>query len=121
MDWMQVKTVISEFAGLSRDALHLLTGFSLHLILALVLRSWIGAWVPLALVALAAGANEWFDLTSEIWSGGERGRQWYESGKDMALTLIFPLALVLMSRLLPRLMVQRAKAGAAGSERPSGE
>lgn len=118
---MHAKTVITDFTGLSRDALHLVTGFGLHVALAILLRSWVGAVVPLAIVFAIAGANEWFDLMSDVWTGDARNRQWYESGKDMVLTLMAPLTLFLLGRSLPRVMVRGQAGSGSESERPSDE
>ena len=101
MDWMSFKTAVTEATGVSRDALHLLAGCGVHLTLVLLFRSWVGAFWPVGVIALAELANEWLDLTSDTWINGMRGQQWWESGKDVVMTLAIPLALVLLCRVAP--------------------
>ena len=100
MDWLDIKTALTDTSGLSRDALHIYAGLGLHAFLVLAFRSWFGAWWPLGIVLLVALGNEWIDLTSEVWTG-ELARQYAESAKDLATTLSGPLLLLLLSRFAP--------------------
>lgn len=100
MDWIAFKTFVAEFTGLERDALHLLTGLGAQLFLVFAFRSWFGAWWPVGLIALAALANEYVDISSEPWIG-EEARQYWESGKDLVTSLAFPVALLALARLAP--------------------
>lgn len=100
MDWLEIKTALTDTGGLSRDALHIFAGLGLHVIIVLGFRSWFGALWPVAIVLLVALGNEWIDLTTEVWVG-ELAWQYAESAKDLATTLAAPLTLLLLSRFAP--------------------
>lgn len=117
MDWYAIKVSITEATGLDRDALHLLSGLFAQLLLALLLRRRLSAWLPWILILVASAANEWFDLSYEVWP--DRSTQWNESFKDMATTMALPTLLLLIGRFAPHLLVQKRCAdmngpGAAG-------
>ena len=116
MDWAAIKTVITEDTGLSRDALHLLTGLGLYLLLTAVLprRSW--PILPWFLILVAGLANEWADYLHETWPG-----QWRESLKDMITTLSLPTLLILLGRFAPSLLVGRRQGSSAGESTVVGE
>lgn len=97
MQWMDIKTALTDASGLSRDAMHILTGLGVHVFLVLAFRSWFGALWPVGIVLLLALGNEWIDLTTEVWTG-ELARQYAESAKDLATTLAAPVTLLLLSR-----------------------
>jgi len=99
--WATTKTAITDDTGLSRDALHVLTGFTAHVLLAALLRRSVASPVPWFLVLLLAGANEWADYLYETWPG-----QWKESLKDVVTTMALPSLLVLLSRFAPSLLVR---------------
>lgn len=105
VDWAAIKTIITEGTGLSRDALHLLTGLGLYLLLTALLprRSWPA--LPWLLILIAGLANEWADYLHETWPG-----QWRESLKDMITTLALPTLLILLGRFAPSLLVGRRQA-----------
>lgn len=100
MQWMDLKTALTDASGLSRDALHIFTGLGVQLLLVLAFRSWFGALWPVGIVLLLALGNEWIDLNTEVWTG-ELAWQYAESGKDLATTLSAPLTLLLLSRFAP--------------------
>ena len=114
MDWDSVKIALTELTTLDRDALHLLAGAGAHVLLVLLFRSWLGALWPVGVVALVALANEWSDLRAEHWLG-MREQQYWESVKDVALTLAMPLLLVLLCRVVPG-RFKRPETPAAESE-----
>lgn len=97
MQWMDIKTALTDASGLSRDALHIFTGLGVQSVLVLAFRSWFGALWPVGIVLLLALGNEWIDLTTEVWTG-ELAWQYAESAKDLATTLSTPLTLLLLSR-----------------------
>lgn len=105
MDWAAIKTVITEDTGLSRDALHLLTGLGLYLLLTAVLPRRSRPILPWFLILVAGLANEWADYLHETWPG-----QWRESLKDMITTLSLPTLLILLGRFAPSLLVGRRQA-----------
>lgn len=101
MWWLELKTNITDAIGLSRDALHILTGVGVQALLVLIFRSWFGALWPLAPIVLLGLGNEWLDLTEEVWPGDDRILQWWESAKDMVTTLLLPVTIMLLARLAP--------------------
>lgn len=109
MDWLSFKTFLTDGSGLSRDALHILFGCGAWLSLVLLFRSWIGAYWPVAAVALAEIVNEWLDLSLDRWDGPMRAVQYWESAKDVLLTLAIPLVLVLLCRAWPARFTRPAR------------
>lgn len=101
MDWMGVKTVISEASGLSMDALHVHAGIGLQLVAALLLRRWIGSIVPWLAVLAALLLNEWSDLAHEVWH--DRAMQYEAAWTDTWNTMLQPTLLLLLARALPQL------------------
>jgi hypothetical protein len=101
MDWLEIKTYLSDLTSLSRDALHIITGLGIHLLLVLVLRSWFGSLLPWFITLLFALGNEWLDLTFEVWVDEIRHRQWEDAASDVALTMLVPSLLLLLSRFAP--------------------
>jgi len=101
MDWWQMKLWLEETTGLNMDALHVHAGVLAQLAVAAVLRRSIGSPWPWLLVLAAAIANEWWDLTYEIWP--TRDEQWAESIRDVWNTMLLPTVLLVLSRFTPRL------------------
>ena len=106
MDWWQMKYWVEETTGLNMDALHVHAGVLAQLLVALVLRRSVASVWPWLLVLAAAVANEWWDLTYEIWP--TRDEQWDESIRDTWNTMLLPTLLLLLSRFAPGLLVRRA-------------
>lgn len=106
MDWYQIKQQVVLFTGLHMDALHVHVGVLAQLLVALILRRSVASLWPWLLLLVAAGANEWFDLTYEIWPPAERERQYGESIRDIWNTMLIPTMLLLLSRWAPRLLVK---------------
>jgi hypothetical protein len=111
--WHQGKLFIEHSVAIGHDALHILAGTLLWLVLALALRRPLTWWRPwLAVLALNIW-NEAVDLTLEQWS--DRGWQYGETAKDLVLTMAVPTVLMFAARLRPDLF--RHDTGAAGSRR----
>lgn len=106
MDWYQTKHWLVLFTGLDMDALHVHVGVLAQIAVALLMRRTLASPWPWLLVLLAALANEWYDLTYEIWPPAERGRQFMESVKDIWNTMLMPTLLLLLCRFAPRLFVR---------------
>lgn len=113
MDWLSIKTELTGTVGLSRDAVHILSGLGIQFALVLATRSWFGRIWPVVIVLIAALANEYWDLTSEIWPDVDRGRQWAESAKDMVTTLLAPTLIMLLARIAPARFTRPSQAPAA--------
>jgi hypothetical protein len=106
--WLVAKTFIEHMIGFSHDALHVLVGVGLQLLLAAVLRDDMRGWRPWLGVVLLELANEGADLFLEVWP--DHAMQWGESAKDVALTMALPTVLMVVSRHWPRLLVRCAPA-----------
>ena len=105
IDWYQVKLFAQHASGISIDALHVIIGVVLQLLVALLFRSSLARPLPLLVVLAFALVNEANDFRVEIWP--DPGQQLGESAKDVALTLLVPLLLFLIARRRPALLVQR--------------
>ncbi|MEO8548208.1 MAG: hypothetical protein ABI422_07570 [Sphingomicrobium sp.] len=105
LDWYQVKLFLEHASGFSMDALHVLIGVVLQLVIALLLRSSVARPAPLLCVLVVELINEANDFRVEIWP--EPGMQFGEAAKDIALTMLLPTLIFLIARYRPKLLVQR--------------
>lgn len=97
MDYADLKVLISEATGISKDALHVHAALLLYLGSAVLLgRSWRSLW-PWLVVFLFEVGNEAYDL----WHQGAHGEppRWADSLWDLGNTLLWPTALVVLARL----------------------
>jgi hypothetical protein len=105
--WYQVKLLIEHATGISMDALHVLLGAALFLIIAKLLRQSAASLRPwLATLILELG-NEAYDLTVERWP--DPGSQLGEGFKDILLTMALPTLLLLVARSHPTLLVGKPR------------
>ena len=104
MNWWDMKVWVEESTGLDMDALHVYAGVLAQLFFALALRRSVASVWPWLLVLAAAMANEWWDLTFEIWP--TRDQQWQESIRDVWNTMLLPTLLLLLSRFAPGMLVR---------------
>jgi hypothetical protein len=102
LGWYQAKQAFELAVPFHNDALHVIAGVVIQLAVALVLRSSLGRLTPWLFTAILALANEWSDLRTEHWPNPSQ--QWFESGKDIVLTLLVPTLLLLVARLRPQLL-----------------
>ena len=100
-DWRELKLVVEEMAGVSKDALHVLVGFFAHLAVAAMLRRGIASPWPWAALLVGASLNEWYDLATE---GYWHKPMWPGSVKDLLLTMLIPTILLAAARWTPRLL-----------------
>jgi hypothetical protein len=101
MSWYEAKMFIEHASVVSSDALHVLVGVLLWVLVAQVLRRSLSAWFPwLVLLALAL-LNEGVDLSVERWP--DAAMQLGESAKDVLLTMTLPTVLMFAVRLRPNL------------------
>jgi hypothetical protein len=105
------KLLFERTAAVSSDAIHVLVGAVLHLLIAAVLRSSVASWRPLAAVAVAQIANELLDFHYDIWP--DHVRQVGESIKDCLLTLAVPVMLMVTVRIAPGLFGKAPGRGSA--------
>jgi hypothetical protein len=99
--WGHSKTFVEHSIGFSHDALHVLVGPSIQLLVAAVLRTSIRNPWPWLAVLLLELANEWHDLRAEHWPDPQM--QYGEGAKDLLLTMALPTVLLLLTRYAPRL------------------
>lgn len=100
--WFHAKQAFEQGLPFHNDALHVIVGVAVQLLAALVLRSSVSRFAPWLITAILTFANEWSDLRTEHWP--DPAQQWFESGKDIALTLALPTLLLLAARLRPQLL-----------------
>lgn len=99
--WYEAKMFIEHASVVSSDALHLLVGTLVWLLVALVLRKPITRWRPwLVLLGLIA-FNEAVDLWIERWP--DPAMQYGETAKDVVLTMVLPTVLMFAARVRPGL------------------
>jgi hypothetical protein len=106
--WHQGKLFVEHALAIDHDALHILAGTLLWLVLALLLRRPLTTWRPW-LGAMAFNIwNEAVDLSLEQWS--DRGWQYGETAKDLVLTIAVPTVLMFAARRRPDLFRQHSGA-----------
>ena len=99
--WHQGKLFVEHSLTISHDALHLLVGVLLWIVLGLVLRRPLHTWRPWLWLLAAALWNEAVDLWVEQWP--DPGQQYGEGAKDLLLTMAVPTLIMLTARLRPDL------------------
>jgi len=104
LGWYQVKLFIEHASGISMDAWHILIGFLLILLAALVLRRNVGDPLPWLAVLIVEMGNEAYDLYVELWP--DPGSQFGEGFKDILLTMALPTLMLLVVRFKPGLVVR---------------
>ena len=103
-DWYQLKLFAAHSTGVSMDALHVVVGVLLQLLIALLFRSSVARPLPLLAVLALAVVNEANDFRVEIWP--DPGMQFGEAAKDIVLTMFIPTLIFLVARRRPKLLVQ---------------
>ena len=106
-EWVRVKLVASELAGISQDALHILFGFLALFAAAAILRRPVQSPLPWLAVLTLEILNEVFDLATgaAAWVGP----MWPGSVKDVVTTMSVPTVLLILSRVSPGLFVHRPR------------
>jgi TRAP-type uncharacterized transport system fused permease subunit len=101
LSWYEAKMFVERASLVSSDALHVVVGVIVWLLLALALRRSVSSWLPwLGLLALVL-CNEAVDLWVERWP--DPAMQLGESAKDILLTMTLPTVLMFAVRLRPNL------------------
>ena len=103
LHWNEFKELLEHALGFSRDAMHVIAGPIIQIVLAAIFRTSLkhpGPW--LVVFALALG-NEWYDLSVEEWPSF--AEQLGEGVKDVLLTMLLPTLLLVVSRFAPTLLV----------------
>ena len=112
--WHEGKIFIEYLVAICHDTLHVLAGFTIWLLLALVLRRSLADWLPLLAIAGIALLNEAVDLWVELWPSV--GRQLGEGARDVLETIAIPALLFVAIRLRPSLGIVRKSGGRAQAE-----
>lgn len=99
--WYEAKMFIEHASIVSSDALHLLVGTLVWLLIALVLRRPITQWLPWLILLALIAFNEAVDLWIERWP--DLAMQYGESAKDVCLTMVLPTVVMFAARLRPNL------------------
>ena len=102
--WHNAKVFLEYALAISNDALHVVIGLGAWLTLAMVTRRPISSAVPLFLLLAGALLNEAGDVWSDPWV--ERARQYGEGAKDVLLSILGPVVLMLTHRYCPGLYRQ---------------
>ena len=99
--WHQGKLFIEHLLAIDHDALHVIVGVLLWLVVGLLLRRPLSSWWPWLWVFAAIAWNEAVDLWVEQWP--DRGQQYGEGAKDLILTMLLPAVMTIAVRRRPDL------------------
>ena len=99
--WHQGKLFLEHSLTITHDALHMLVGAFLWIVIGLVLRRPLYSWRPWLWLLAATMWNEAVDLWVEVWP--DPGQQYGEGVKDLILTLAVPTMVMFAARLRPDL------------------
>jgi len=100
-DWYQFKLFIEHASGISMDAIHILVGFGIFLIVARLLRTSVVHPLPWTVLLVLELGNEAYDLKIELWPN--LASQIGEGGKDVMLTMVLPTLVALIAKCMPGL------------------
>ncbi|MBA3054646.1 MAG: hypothetical protein FP826_06880 [Sphingomonadales bacterium] len=114
MGWFNAKTFVEHTIAFSHDALHVIVGVCLQLLLASLLQVSVRSPWPWSIVLTLEIANEAADLHGEVWP--DHAMQWGESAKDVLLTMCLPTLLLLLARFRPQLFSAAASAPVVNAE-----
>ena len=107
MGWYQFKLFVEHGSGISMDALHVVVGFILFLLAALILRRSVASGLPWLVVLVLEIGNEAYDIAIERWP--DIGSQLGEGAKDIVLTMALPTLILLIARRRPSLLTARTE------------
>lgn len=102
--WHQGKLFIEHSISIENDALHVLVGMLVWVVLGPVLRRPLGSWRPLLWLFAIILWNEAVDLWVEQWPNP--GHQYGEGFKDLMLTIALPTLLTVLIRRQPALFTR---------------
>lgn len=103
---------IGNGTGLPDTVLHIHAGLAVLMVARIVTRRSLGSFVPLAVVALAEGANEVMDrIIYDSW-------RWPDTLSDIAHTMFWPTVICLAVRFRPLLLRSDAEVAAVPGDEP---
>ena len=112
--WHDSKLFIERLTSVSHDALHVIAGTCVWLLLAITFRQPVTSWRPLGGTFAVLLVNELVDVWAEIWP--QPSMQAGEAAKDLVTTVSVPLILFVAFRSIPRLTALAA--GTADKTQP---
>jgi hypothetical protein len=101
VSWHQGKLFIEHAVRIDHDALHVILGVLLWLVMALIVRRPLTSWRPWLWVLAFILWNETVDLWIERWP--EPAMQYGEGARDLVLTVFLPAVLMFAARTRPDL------------------
>ena len=101
MSWHQGKLFIEHLVTIDHDALHMMVGMLLWVVLAMLMRRPITSWYPWLWTFAFILWNETVDLWTETWP--DAGQQYGEGAKDVVMTMFVPTVLMIAARTRPDL------------------
>jgi hypothetical protein len=101
IEWASLKMLVERSLDVSHDALHVIAGVVVQLLLAWMLSTSLARWRPWLIVLGLEIANELNDFRVEIWP--DFAMQLGEAVKDVLLTLLLPTVLLVVARRKPEL------------------
>lgn len=99
--WHQGKLFVEHTISINHDALHVIVGVLVWLVMGGVTRRPLASLRPWLWVLAIIGWNETVDLWVERWP--DPGMQYGEGAKDVLLTMFLPTVLMLAVRFAPGL------------------
>lgn len=99
--WHEVKLFIEHATRIEHGTLHVVVGFLVWLLVALISRRSICSWIPWAALFALIMWNETVDVLVEPWP--EPAMQYGEGARDLLLTMLVPTVLMFAARALPQL------------------
>ena len=99
--WHQWKLFLEHAVSIDHDAMHMVFGATLWLVIALLLRRPVTSWRPWLWLFAVILWNETVDLWVERWP--DPGHQYGEGAKDLLLTMFVPTLILLAARWRPGL------------------
>ena len=115
LSWYQAKMFIEHASFVSSDALHVIAGVLVWILIALALRKPITSSIPLVWLLALVLANEAADLWVEQWP--DLAMQYGESAKDLMVTMALPTLLMALARLRPQLFARPGRRAPGGRAR----
>jgi hypothetical protein len=105
--WYEGKLFIEHALAINHDALHVIVGVLIWLVLGLVMRRPITSLRPWLWLLAVILWSEAADLWAERWP--HPGMQYGEGAKDVLLTMFLPTLLLLAARFRPQLFRAQRK------------
>ena len=101
ISWYDVKMFVEHASLVSSDALHVIVGVLVWVLIAFILLKPLSNFISLLILLLATLFNEFVDLWVERWP--DQAMQYGESAKDLLLTMMLPTLILALVRARPQL------------------